>query len=108
MSEVFTFVDATHLIAKASLWQEKDEAIKQKYEKLNNETLPKVVKDKDAKIGCKGDKFWYGYKQHVSVDIVIELVHGIWKNITITWYKLLLPFFFNPKLYRLVVIFLLM
>jgi hypothetical protein len=63
MSEVFTFVDSARLIAKASLWQERDEAIKQKYEKLNNETLPKVAKDKDAKIGCKGgDKFWYGYK----------------------------------------------
>jgi IS5 family transposase len=38
MSEVFTFVDATHLIAKASLWQERNKAIKQKYEKLNNKT----------------------------------------------------------------------
>lgn len=26
MSEVFTFVDATHLISKASLWEERDEA----------------------------------------------------------------------------------
>ncbi|MBT5541039.1 MAG: transposase, partial [Alphaproteobacteria bacterium] len=26
MSEVFTFVDATHLIAKATLWKERDKA----------------------------------------------------------------------------------
>jgi IS5 family transposase len=78
MSQVFTFVDATHLIAQASLWQERDEAIKQKYEKLNNETLPKVAKDKDAKIGCKGgDKFWYGYKKHVSVDMQSGLINKV-------------------------------
>jgi len=39
MNEVFTFVDASHLIAKASLWEEWDEALKQKFEKLNNEVL---------------------------------------------------------------------
>jgi transposase, IS5 family len=43
MSEVFTFVDATHLISKASLWEERDEARRQKFEKLNNEVLPKVA-----------------------------------------------------------------
>jgi transposase, IS5 family len=35
MSEVFTFVDATHSISKAKLWEERDEARKQKFEKLN-------------------------------------------------------------------------
>ena len=70
MNEVFTFVDASHLIAKASLWEERDEALKQKYEKLNNEVLPKVAHDKQARIGCKGkNKYWYGYKKHVSVDM---------------------------------------
>lgn len=54
MGEVFTFVDATHLISKASLWEERDEAKKQKFEKQNNEVLPKVARDKQAKIGCKG------------------------------------------------------
>jgi hypothetical protein len=61
MSEVFTFVDASHLISKASLWERRDEARKQKYEKLNNEVLPKAAHDTQAKIGCKdGSKFWYG------------------------------------------------
>ena len=71
ISEVFTFVDSTHLIAKANLWQERDNAIKAKIDKLNNETLPKVAHDKQAKIGCKGNnKYWYGYKQHTSVDLL--------------------------------------
>ena len=64
MNEVFTFVDASHLITKANLWEERDEAIRQKYEKLNNEILPKVAVDKQARIGCKGkNKYWYGYKK---------------------------------------------
>jgi IS5 family transposase len=78
MSEVFTFVDASHLIAKADLWKERDKAIKKKYEKLNNETLPKVSVDKQARIGCKGkDKYWYGYKKHVSVDMQSGLINKI-------------------------------
>ena len=46
MSEVFTFVDASHLITKANLWKERDKAIQEKYDKLNNEVPPKVVADK--------------------------------------------------------------
>ncbi len=78
MSEVFTFIDASHLISKANLWEERDKAIQQKYEKLNNETLPKVACDKQAKIGCKGkNKFWYGYKKHVSVDMQSGLINKV-------------------------------
>lgn len=78
MSEVFTFVDATHLISKANLWKERDEAIKEKYEKLNNEVLPKVASDPQARLGCKGkDKFWYGYKQHTSVDMQSGLINKV-------------------------------
>lgn len=78
MSEVFTFVDATHLISKASLWEERDEARKQKFEKLNNEVLHKVARDKQARIGCKGgNKFWYGYKKHVSVDIQSGMINKV-------------------------------
>lgn len=78
MSEVFTFVDASHLISKANLWEERDEARKQKYEKLNNEVLPEVAYDTQAKIGCKGgSKFWYGYKKHVSVDIQSGLINKV-------------------------------
>ena len=44
MSETFTFVDASHLISKANLWEERDEAIRQKYEKLNNANISKLSK----------------------------------------------------------------
>ena len=78
MNEVFSFVDATHLIAKSNLWAERDKAIQEKYEKLNNTVLPKVAKDKQARIGCKGkDKFWYGFKQHTSVDMQSGLINKI-------------------------------
>jgi IS5 family transposase len=76
MNEVFTFADARHLITKASLWEERDEALKQKYEKLNNKVLPKVAHDKQARIGCKGkNKFWYGYKKHVSMDMQSGMIN---------------------------------
>lgn len=78
MSEVFTFVDAAHLIAKANLWEERDRAIQEKYEKLNNEVLPKVAHDRQARIGCKGkEKYWYGYKQHTSVDMQSGLINKV-------------------------------
>lgn len=78
MSEVFTFVDATHLIAKANLWEERDKAIAEKYEKLNNDNVSKFSTDSQAKIGCKGkNKYWYGYKQHTSVDMQSGLINKI-------------------------------
>lgn len=78
MSEVFTFVDSSHLVSKANLWKERDEVIRKRYEKLNNEILPKIARDKAARIGCKGkDKFWYGYKKHVSVDMQSGMINKI-------------------------------
>ena len=78
ISEIFSFVDASQLISKAALWKERDKAIKQKYEKLNNTILPKVARDKQAKIGCKGkDKYWYGYKKHVCVDMQSGLINKV-------------------------------
>lgn len=78
ISEAFTFVDAAHLVSKSNLWEERDKAIAAKYEKLNNKVLPKVATDRQTKIGCKGkDKFWYGYKQHVSVDMRLGLINKI-------------------------------
>jgi len=78
MNEVFSFVDASSLIAKSQLWKERDKAIKAKYEKLNNDILPKVAHDKQAKIGCKGkDKYWYGYKKHACVDMQSGLINKV-------------------------------
>lgn len=78
ISEIFTFVDASHLISKANLWEERDKCHAKKIEKLNNETLPKVAFDKQARIGCKGkNKYWYGYKQHTSVDMQSGLINKV-------------------------------
>ena len=78
INEVFSFIDASSLISKANLWKERDKAIKEKYEKLNNEVLPKVAFDKQAKIGCKGkDKFWYGFKKHACVDMQSGLINKV-------------------------------
>ena len=69
-SEVFTFVDSSALISKLSLWEERDKAITAGYEKLNNEVLPEVSADPEARIGAKNNKkFWYGFKKHVAVDM---------------------------------------
>jgi IS5 family transposase len=78
MNEVFTFIDASHLISKSTLWKERDEAIKKKHEKLNNEILPKFAKDKQANFGCKGgNKFWYGFKKHASVDMQSGMINKV-------------------------------
>ena len=42
IGEIFTFVDASHLIAKANLWKERDKAIEKKYEKLNKLKLHRI------------------------------------------------------------------
>ena len=78
MNEVFSFIDASHLVAKAALWTERDKAIKMKHSKLNNAVLPKVAHDKQARIGCKGKKkYWYGYKKHVCVDMQSGLINKV-------------------------------
>ena len=78
MNEVFSFIDASHLIAKAALWTERDKAIKMKHSKLNNTVLPKVAHDKQARIGCKGKKkYWYGYKKHACVDMQSGLINKV-------------------------------
>jgi transposase, IS5 family len=54
MGEVFTFVDASHLISKANLWEERDEARKQKYVTVNKnppvvlKKIPPLIKIKNA------------------------------------------------------------
>ena len=78
ISEVFSFVDASHLISKANLWEERDKAIAKKYDRLNNEVLPEVAVDKEARIGCKGKKkFWVGYKKHASVDMQSGIINKV-------------------------------
>ena len=77
-SEVFTFIDATALVSKLSLWDERDKAITAGYEKLNNEVLPKIAHDKEATIGAKtAQKFWYGFKKHVGVDMQSGMINRV-------------------------------
>lgn len=94
VSDVFTFVDATAIISKLSLWKERDKAIEDALKtrnelkeepkeepKLSNKNISKYACDKDAKIGCKGkDKFWFGYKRHQTVD----MGSGIITNVKVT------------------------
>lgn len=76
--EVFTFVDASQLVSKLTTWDDRDKAIRAGLEKFNNETAGKVAADKQARFGCKGNnKFWYGYKEHASVDMQSGLVNKI-------------------------------
>ena len=67
VTNIFTFVDASKMISKMSLWDERDKAIAEGEEKLNNQNIEKYSADKDADYGCKGNKdFWYGYKRHIA------------------------------------------
>jgi IS5 family transposase len=78
MAEVFTFVDASALISRLSMWEERDEAIKAGYEKLNNETIEKFSSDPEVRIGAKSkNKFWFGFKKHVSVDMGSGMINKV-------------------------------
>jgi IS5 family transposase len=78
-SEVFTFIDATALVSKLSIWEERDKAIAEGYEKLNNEVLPNIeTADPEARIGSKSaKKFWYGFKKHVGVDMQSGMINRV-------------------------------
>ena len=74
IADVFTFVDASQMVSKVSLWDERDKAITAGEEALNNANIEQYASDKDASYGAKGQsKFWYGYKRHVAVD----MKHGL-------------------------------
>jgi IS5 family transposase len=81
ISDVFTFVDSSTVIAKVSLWEERDKAKKDGIDKLNNDLVGKYSSDPDARFGCKGkNKFWHGYKQHLSID----MKQGFVKEVVVT------------------------
>lgn len=73
--DVFKFIDASTIISKTALWEEKDKAIKAGEDKLNNLNVSKYASDKDARWGAKGkNKIWFGYKRHCSVDMRYGLI----------------------------------
>jgi IS5 family transposase len=75
--EVFTFVDATQLVSKLDLWQERDKAVKAGMDRLDNLTVSQLASDKDARFGRKGRTKWFGYKLHVAVDMAQGFVARI-------------------------------
>ena len=67
ISNVFTFVDATQMVSKVGLWEERDKAIAKVIEEFNNKVVDKFAADKQARFGCKGKShYWFGYKRHVA------------------------------------------
>lgn len=78
--EVFTFVDATHLISKANMWRERDRMVEQGEARLDNETVGRLAVDRQARFGRKGRLKWYGYKLHAGVD----MSHGLITRVAAT------------------------
>lgn len=72
---VFTFVDASSIISKTALWKERDRAIADGKERLNNAVVSEYASDKDAGWGAKSkSKIWFGYKRHTAVDMKYGLI----------------------------------
>lgn len=76
--EMFTFIDASTIISKTALWEERDEALKDGQEKLNNAVVNRYTADKDAKWGAKSkNNIWFGYKRHNAVDMRFGLINKV-------------------------------
>ena len=74
---MFSFIDASTIISKTALWKERDKAIKDGEETLNNAVVAKYAADTDARWGAKSKHhIWFGYKRHTAVD----MRHGLIKN----------------------------
>jgi transposase, IS5 family len=73
--DTFNFIDSSMIVTKVALWDERDRAIKDGYEKLNNQIVSKYAADKDARWGAKSKKkIWFGYKRHSTVDMRYGLI----------------------------------
>jgi IS5 family transposase len=78
---VFTFIDASTIITKTALWEERDRAIRDGAEKLNNANVKNYAADKDARWGAKSKKnIWFGHKRHAAVD----MRYGLIKKVAVT------------------------
>lgn len=77
----FTFIDASSIITKTALWEERDKAITEGEEKLNNSNVQRYAADKDARWGAKSkNNIWFGYKRHEAVD----MRYGLIKKLAVT------------------------
>lgn len=78
---VFTFIDASSIITKTALWEERDRAISDGAEKLSNKNVSKYAADTDARWGAKSKtNIWFGHKRHDSVD----MRYGLIKKVAVT------------------------
>lgn len=78
---VFTFIDASSIITKTALWEERDRAIKDGAEKLNNTNVASYAADHDARWGAKSKtNIWFGHKRHTAVD----MRYGLVKKVAVT------------------------
>lgn len=78
---VFTFIDASAIVSKTALWEERDRAIADGEEKLNNKNVENYAADKDARWGAKSKtNIWFGYKRHHAVD----MRHGLVRKVAVT------------------------
>src|SRR3989339_1872822 len=76
--DVFKFIDASSIITKTALWEERDKAIADGEEKLKNAIVSKYAADKDAKWGAKSkNNIWFGYKRHNAVDMRYGLINKV-------------------------------
>lgn len=76
--DVFKFIDASSIVTKTALWKERDKAIADGEEKLNNAVVNKYAADKDAKWGAKSkNNIWFGFKRHANVDMRFGLIDKI-------------------------------
>jgi len=72
---IFYFLDASTIITKSALWEERDRAIKDGHDKLNNLIIKDYAADKDARWGAKSKRnIWFGYKRHTAVDMRYGLI----------------------------------
>jgi IS5 family transposase len=73
--DVFKFIDASAIVSKTALWEERDKAIANGEKKLNNHNVKKYAADKDARWGAKSKtNIWFGYKKHHNVDMRFGLI----------------------------------
>lgn len=83
---VFAFIDASSIISKTALWEERDRAIADGAEKLNNANVSQYAADADARWGAKSKtNIWFGYKRLQATD----MRYGLTRKVAVTAANLL-------------------
>jgi hypothetical protein len=60
------------------MWDERDKAIADGYEKFNNEIIEKYAKDPEVRIGAKSkNKFFIGFKKLLSADMSSGMINRV-------------------------------